>query len=61
MIAYVLVTLAAITRTLTPVVTAANLTAAWTIAGVLWIAAFALYLVVYAPILSRPRLDGRPG
>ncbi|NIP45830.1 MAG: NnrS family protein [Gammaproteobacteria bacterium] len=60
-IAYVLVTLAAITRTLTPVVTAANLTAAWTIAGVLWIAAFALYLVVYAPILSRPRLDGRPG
>jgi uncharacterized protein involved in response to NO len=31
------------------------------LAGVLWAAAFALFVVVYAPILTRPRADGRPG
>jgi uncharacterized protein involved in response to NO len=30
-------------------------------AGILWIAAFLLFLAVYTPILVRPRLDGRPG
>jgi len=29
--------------------------------GMLWAAAFALFSVVYAPVLTRPRLDGRPG
>lgn len=32
-----------------------------TIAGALWALAFVLYLIVYAPILWRPRLDGKPG
>ena len=31
------------------------------VSGVLWILAFALFFVIYAPILSRPRIDGRPG
>lgn len=31
------------------------------LAGALWLFAFALILIVYAPILLRPRLDGRPG
>jgi uncharacterized protein involved in response to NO len=30
-------------------------------AGFVWAAGFALYLVVYAPILLGPRADGRPG
>ena len=30
-------------------------------AGALWTAAFAIYLVVYAPILVLPRADGKPG
>jgi uncharacterized protein involved in response to NO len=30
-------------------------------AGALWSAAFLLYLLVYVPILSTPRLDGKPG
>jgi uncharacterized protein involved in response to NO len=30
-------------------------------AAFLWTAAFLLYLVVYAPILCRPRVDGKPG
>ena len=31
------------------------------LAGFLWSAAFGLYAVRYWPILTRPRLDGRPG
>jgi uncharacterized protein involved in response to NO len=30
-------------------------------AGALWCVAFALYLLVYTPILVRPRADGKPG
>jgi uncharacterized protein involved in response to NO len=26
-----------------------------------WIAAFALFLAIYAPILLSPRADGKPG
>jgi len=29
--------------------------------GLLWAAAFGLFAVLYAPILLRPRVDGRPG
>ena len=29
--------------------------------GALWSVAFAFFVVVYWPILSRPRADGRPG
>ncbi|MCX7055823.1 MAG: NnrS family protein [Proteobacteria bacterium] len=32
-----------------------------TLSGLLWLGALILYLVVYAPILLRPRADGRPG
>jgi uncharacterized protein involved in response to NO len=31
------------------------------ISGVLWTGAFALYVLVYAPILTLPRPDGKPG
>jgi uncharacterized protein involved in response to NO len=31
------------------------------LATLLWTAAFALFLVVYTPILCRPRVDGKPG
>lgn len=35
----------------------------WTLlaSGSLWTAAFAIYLVVYTPILVLPRVDGKPG
>jgi uncharacterized protein involved in response to NO len=29
--------------------------------GTLWSLAFAFFAIVYWPILSRPRADGRPG
>ncbi len=31
------------------------------LAGFLWLAAFAIFTAVYAPILLRPRVDGQPG
>jgi len=31
------------------------------VSGVLWAAAFGLYAVRYWPVLTRPRLDGKPG
>jgi len=31
------------------------------VSGVLWTAAFAVYLFVYAPILVLARADGKPG
>ena len=30
-------------------------------ASLLWSAAFGLYAVRYWPVLTRPRLDGKPG
>jgi uncharacterized protein involved in response to NO len=36
-------------------------TASLALSGGLWIAAFALFLIVYAPMLLAPRVDGRPG
>jgi uncharacterized protein involved in response to NO len=58
--AYLLVMAAAVARVFGPLV------AGWTVpaiivSGVLWAAAFALFTVCYWPILSRPRVDGRPG
>lgn len=60
-LAYVLLTLAAATRVLAPIVAPSMPVASWSLAGALWIAAFALYCIVYAPILCRPRVDGKPG
>lgn len=59
--AYVLVHTAAAVRVfgglLWPSAYAATLLAS----GILWSAAFLVFLVVYWPILTRPRVDGRPG
>jgi uncharacterized protein involved in response to NO len=58
---YVLVLLAAIVRVLGPLVAPGVYVATVVVSGVLWSAAFALYFVRYWPILTRPRLDGKPG
>ena len=44
----------------------ADLLPAWTVAAVLlsatlWSAGFGLYAWHYLPVLTRPRLDGKPG
>lgn len=60
--AYWLLNIAAIVRVAAPML----LDAGWympalVVSGVLWSLSFLLFLVVYLPILARPRLDGRPG
>jgi uncharacterized protein involved in response to NO len=58
---YVLVHAAAVVRVVLPLV-APGAYAAWiALSGALWCTAFAIFTVVYYPILSRPRLDGQPG
>ncbi|MGE5503391.1 MAG: NnrS family protein [Actinomycetota bacterium] len=57
--AYGLVSLGALLRVVAPLTDAS---AALTVAGGLaWTAAWVLFVVVYLPIVTRPRADGRPG
>lgn len=58
---FALITLAAVVRVAGPVAVPTSYMATLEIAGVLWTAAFAVYAVLYAPILWAPRVDGRPG
>lgn len=59
--AYVLVHAAALVRVLGPLVAPSAYVASVVVSSALWSAAFATFAVVYVPILSRPRLDGKPG
>lgn len=58
---YVFIMLAAVVRVGVPLVAPAQMLHAVQVSATLWSAAFALYAVRYWPVLSRPRLDGRPG
>lgn len=59
---FVLVTLAALVRVFGPLALgAARTRIALHVSGTLWTVAFALFVIVYWPILSRPREDGKPG
>lgn len=59
--AYTLLHAGAAIRVFAPVLLPQHYAAVLGIAMLCWSAAFALYLVKYAPILIRPRIDGRPG
>ena len=59
-VAYVLVNLAALARLAVPFMPDAGMHLVM-VSGTLWAVAFALFFVIYAPILLRPRTDGRPG
>ena len=59
--AYVLVHAAALVRVFLPLLAPSAYVALVAISAALWGAAFAIFTVVYLPILSRPRLDGQPG
>lgn len=58
---YVLVLFAALVRVAVPLFAPGQAIDAILGSAVLWSAAFALYAVRYWPVLSRPRIDGRPG
>lgn len=58
---YVLVLSAAAVRVLLPVAVPALLREAVLVSAILWAGGFALYAVAYWNVLTRPRLDGKPG
>lgn len=59
--AFGLVFAAAILRALLPLVDVALTLWAWRISAGLWVIAFALFLLRYIPILTKPRADGKSG
>jgi uncharacterized protein involved in response to NO len=52
---------AALVRVAVPLLWPAGLLAAVHLSATLWVLAFVAYLARYVGILSRPRLDGKPG
>lgn len=59
--AFVALNLAALLRVALPVLAPASVPTGMLASGALWMAAFCLFVIVYAPMLLRPRADGRPG
>ncbi len=60
-VAFVLLNLASIGRGLLPLVFPLWFAQLIVASGVLWIAAFVIFVAIYTPILMQPRIDGRPG
>lgn len=60
-VAYLLLTVSALVRVLAPALPGTNYLWTAILAGLLWLAAFVLFLAVYTPILFRPRVDGKSG
>ena len=60
-LAYLLLTAAALIRVFALSAFHMNYVAVIVLAALCWSTAFALFVGVYAPILWRPRVDGRPG
>ena len=58
-VAFTLVLVAAITRSILPLIIAPHF--AWQISALLWLVAFLLFLIYCTPILTRRRVDGRRG
>lgn len=58
---YIAIQLAALTRVALPLVFPSLYLHAVIGSGLLWSLAFGVFTISYWPILSRPRLDGRPG
>ncbi|MCJ2367635.1 NnrS family protein [Aeromonas dhakensis] len=56
-----LVIMAALLRVLIPLLWPAYTLYGWNLSGLAWSLAYALFVWVYAPILTSPRADGRPG
>ncbi|MGE5668270.1 MAG: NnrS family protein [Betaproteobacteria bacterium] len=59
--AYMLVGIAAITRVLLPLVAMSAYRGAVIASAFMWSLAWAIYVARYWPILTRPRVDGKPG
>jgi uncharacterized protein involved in response to NO len=59
--AFALVNLAALTRGVLPILHPQWFSQLIIASGVLWIAAYCIFVVIYTPMLIQPRIDARPG
>ncbi|MBW3762367.1 NnrS family protein [Aeromonas jandaei] len=59
--AFALVIMAALLRVVIPLFWPAYTLHGWNLSGLAWSLAYGLFVWVYAPILTSPRADGRPG
>lgn len=59
--AFGLINLSGVTRGFLPILYPQWFTQLIVASGVLWIAAFVVFVILYMPILTRARVDGRPG
>jgi uncharacterized protein involved in response to NO len=59
--AFLAINLAALVRVALPLFFPTAYAQGMTVSGLIWVAAFGLFVVVYAPMLLRPRVDGKPG
>ena len=60
-IAFILINLAAVLRGLLPSIFPLWFSQLVILSGILWIAAFLMFAIVYTPILTQPRIDGQRG
>jgi len=60
-LAFALVITAALLRVLLPLFWPIHTLSGWNTSGLAWSLAYGLFVWIYAPILCRPRVDGRPG
>lgn len=60
-LAFLVVVLSAIFRIILPLLAIETYTSWIVISGVFWIVGFAIFVLIYAPILCKPRLDGTFG
>jgi uncharacterized protein involved in response to NO len=60
-VAYLLLSAGVLVRVIGPAIAPASYLTVLVVSGSLWTIAFALYLIVYAPILTRARVDGKAG
>lgn len=60
-LAYVAVNLAAFVRVILPLLLPLDQATLILVAGLLWILGYGIFIIVYLPILGRPRVDGKPG
>ncbi len=60
-VAYAMISAAALLRVASPVLAPGLFVEASVVSGCLWAGAFAVFVAIYWPILTRPRADGRPG
>lgn len=58
---FVLITGAALVRTVLPELGIEWARSGWVLSGVAWAGAFTLFLVKFGPLLLAPRVDGKPG